>query len=123
MRPALLPFAAALLATAPAMAEPWACDFTVECLVGDGCDESGLQVQIIAADHAGDLFLSSVTGDSPVTRMTAAGALPATYVSAGQAGLAELLTIEADRTALMTIHMFDGAAAAITFFGTCEELT
>jgi hypothetical protein len=54
--------------------------------------------------------------------MTAAGALPATYVSAGQAGLAELLTIEADRTALMTIHMFDGTAAAITYFGTCEEM-
>jgi hypothetical protein len=104
-------------------AEPWDCVFTVECLASEGCDETALEVQVIAADHAGDLFLSTVTGDSPVARLTDAGALPATYASAGRDGLAELLTIEGDLTAIMTVHLFDGIAAAITYFGTCEELT
>jgi hypothetical protein len=36
--------------------------------------------------------------------------------------LAELLTVEADGTAIMSVHIFDGAAMAVTYFGTCEEL-
>ena len=73
-------------------------------------------------DHAGELFLSTVTGDSRIARLTDAGALPATYASAGAGGLAELLTVETDGTALMSVHFFDGVAAAVTHFGTCEEL-
>jgi hypothetical protein len=111
-----------LIAAPPAMAEPWACTFTVECLATEGCDSTGFEAQLIAADHAGDLFLSTVTGISPITRLTAPGAMPATYAGAGRRGLAELLTIEEDRTALLTVHMFDGTAAAITYFGTCEEM-
>ncbi|MGP1358018.1 hypothetical protein [Roseicyclus sp.] len=106
----------------PAQAEPWACTFTVECVAAEACGESAFEVEVIAADHAGELFLSTVTGDSPLTRLTGAGELPATYASAGRDGLAELLTVEADRTALMTLHIFDGGAAAVTYFGTCEEL-
>lgn len=106
----------------PLAAEPWACSFTVECVSGAACGQSAFDAQVIAADHAGDLFLSSVTGDSPLVRLTEAGALPATYASAGLDGLAELLTIEADRTALLSLHYFDGAAQAATYFGTCEEL-
>jgi hypothetical protein len=111
------------LCAAAASAEPWDCRFTVECLAAGDCAEGGLEVRVIAADHAGDLFLSTVTGDSPLVRLTEAGALPATYASAGRDGLAELLTVEADLTAILTIHVFDEAAAAITHFGTCEELT
>ena len=122
MRHLTLPVIAAVCAAGSAIAEPWDCRFSVECLAGADCGPSGLQVQVIAADHAGDLFLSSVAGDSPVVRMTGAGALPATYAGAGRDGIAELLTIEADSTALMTLHVFDGAAAAITYFGTCEGL-
>ena len=122
MRHLILPVIAAFCAAGFAMAEPWDCRFSVECLAGEDCAQSGLHVQVIAADHAGDLFLSSVAGDSPVVRMTGAGALPATYAGAGRDGIAELLTIEADSTALMTLHVFDGAAAAITYFGTCEGL-
>jgi hypothetical protein len=54
--------------------------------------------------------------------MTETDALPATYASAGGNGLAELLTVETDGTALMTVHIFDGSAMAVTYFGTCEEL-
>jgi hypothetical protein len=107
---------------AAAGAEPWDCRFTVECVATESCGEAAFSVQVIPADHAGELFLKTITGNSPVTRLTEAGALPATYASAGARGLAELLTVEADRTALMSVHMFDGAAAAVTYFGTCEEL-
>jgi hypothetical protein len=115
---ALLP----VLFAMPAQAEPWACSFTVECVAAEPCGESAFDARVIAADHAGELFLSTVTGDSRVARLTAPGALPATYASAGRDGLAELLTIEADLTALMSVHIFDGAAGAVTYFGTCEEL-
>ena len=112
----------AALMPAAALAEPWACSFTVECIAAEACGESAFEVEVIAADHAGELFLSTVTGDSRVARLTDAGALPATYASAGAAGLAELLTVEADGTALMSVHVFDGSAMAVTYFGTCEEL-
>jgi hypothetical protein len=113
---------AALPAPPAAIAEPWACTFTVECVAAGDCGQSGFEIEVIAADHAGELFLSTVTGDSRLMRLTDPGALPATYASAGADGLAELLTVEADRTALMSVHIFDGAAAAVTYFGTCEEL-
>jgi len=122
MRRAALPFVLAMLA-GPALAEPWACAFTVECEASAGCSDAGLTVEVIAADHAGDLVLSSVTGVTPVTRLTPADRMPATYAGTGRIEVAELLTIDAGRTALMTLHIFDGAAAAITYFGTCEELT
>lgn len=115
---ALLPF---ILPTALA-AEPWACTFTVECVATESCGESAFSVEVIAADHEGALFLSTITGDSRITRLTAPGALPATYASAGTGGLAELLTVEDDGTALMSVHIFEGSAAAVTYFGTCEEL-
>ncbi|MDG4648872.1 hypothetical protein P6F26_10490 [Roseibacterium sp. SDUM158017] len=115
--------ALALLAVAaPAAAEPWHCVFTVECVASESCGESGFEARVIAADHAGELFLSAASGDSRLTRLTEADALPATYASAGADGLAELLTVEADLTALMSVHIFDGAAAAVTYFGICEEL-
>jgi hypothetical protein len=111
------------LTAAPALAEPWACAFTVECDVTAGCQSTGFQAQVIAADHAGDLFLSHRHGGSPLTRLTPEGALPTSYAGASHDGIAELLTIESDRTAILTLHIFDGAAAAITHFGTCEEMT
>ena len=117
-----LPALLCLTAT-PALAEPWACAFTVECNVTEGCDSTGFQAQVIAADHAGDLFLRTAMGASPLTRLTPEGALPVSYAGATHDGIAELLTIAADRTAILTLHMFDGTAAAITHFGTCEEMT
>jgi len=108
-----------LCAALPLRAEPWACEFTVECIAGESCGASGFEVEVIAADHEGQLFLSTLTGDSPVTRLTERGALPATYASAGRDGLAELLTVETDATAMMSVHIFDGSAQAVTYFGTC----
>ncbi|PWK62489.1 hypothetical protein [Roseicyclus mahoneyensis] len=118
MLPALL-----CLAATPALSEPWGCAFTVECDLTEGCDSVGFDAQVIAADHAGDLFLSTAMGDSPVIRLTREGALPATYAGAGRDGIAELLTIEGDRTAILSLHIFDGTAAVLTYFGTCEGLT
>ncbi len=124
MRDGMIRPLALLAALMPATvhAEPWACSFAVECVASEPCGESGFEVEVISADHAGALLLSSVTGDSRIARLTDAGALPATYAGAGTGGLAELLTIETDGTALMSVHIFDGAAAAVTYFGTCEEL-
>ena len=120
MRPALV--LCGLLPALPAQSEPWACSFTVECVAAETCGGSAFDVEVITADHGEELFLMTLTGDSLVTRLTGDGALPATYASAGEDGLAELLTIEADLTALLTVHIFDGAAAAVTYVGTCEEL-
>jgi hypothetical protein len=111
------------LAASPVVAEPWACDFTVECAMTEGCESTAFQAEVIAADHAGDLFLRTVTGASPLTRLTPEGALPASYAGAGRDGIAELLTIEADRTAILSLHIFDGSAAVLTYFGTCEGMT
>ncbi|WP_439138155.1 hypothetical protein [Roseicyclus sp.] len=118
-------FIGAALAALPfsTVAEPWLCNFTVECDPTAGCASGGFTAQVIAADHADELFLSTAMGDSPVIRLTAPDSLPASYAGAGRAGTAELVTIEADRTAIMSVHLFDGDAAAITYFGTCEELT
>ena len=119
----LLALTLSLTLAQPALAEPWACDFTVECDLTDGCDSAGFTAQVIAADHAGDLFLRTALGASPVTRLTADAALPATYAGAGRDGIAELLTIEGDSTAILSLHIFDGSAAVLTYFGTCEGLT
>ncbi len=110
------------LAATPALSEPWACAFTVECDLTQGCDSAGFDAQVIAADHAGDLFLSTAMGDSPVLRLTPEGTLPATYAGAGRDGIAELLTIEGDSTALLSLHFLDGTSSVLTYFGTCEAL-
>ena len=114
----------AALCAAPlsAAADAWACSFTAECSVTEGCTTAGFTARLIAADHADELFLSTAMGDSPVMRLSAADALPASFAGASRAGAAELLTIAADRTAILSVHLFEGAAAAITYFGTCEEL-
>jgi hypothetical protein len=116
---------AASCAQAPAMAlaEPWHCRFTVECAASLGCEAVGFDARLIAADHAGELFLSTTMGDSPIIRLTPQGVLPASYAGTSRSATAELVTIAADRTAIMSLHIFDGEATAITYFGTCEELT
>jgi hypothetical protein len=110
------------LMPASALAEPWACSFTVECVASETCGESAFEVELIAADHEGALFLSTITGDSPVTRLTGRRHPARHLCRAGGNGLAELVTVETDGTALMTVHIFDGSAMAVTYFGTCEEL-
>ena len=107
-----------MLCAAPLKAEPWACQMTVICenLECYAVDDA---YQIIAADHAGDLFLTSPAGDRPVTRLTPRGALPAAYAGAGEAALGELITILADGRALLSVHGYDGPARTTTVFGTC----
>jgi hypothetical protein len=121
MHRAALPCLLALIA-GPALAEPWACNFTVECSIGADCTAVSNDLEIIAADHSGELFLSTLSESFPVTRLTEQGALPAAYASTDQGGNAELLTIDTDRTATITLHFFDTEIAAITYLGSCEEL-
>ncbi|WP_166486107.1 hypothetical protein [Jannaschia sp. CCS1] len=100
------------------IAEPWACRMTVQCENYD-CFAIDDLYEVIAADHAGDLFLTSPAGDRPVTRLRDQGSLPAAYATAGSHAIGELLTITADGQAIMSIHGSDGPARTITVFGTC----
>ncbi len=118
---ALAIFLSALLA-GPALAEPWGCSFTVECVAAEDCGESGYSFDILAADHEGRLFLSSIASDTPVVRLSRSDGGPAVYVTEGDARLVELITINPDGTAVMTAHAFDERTTAVTYFGTCEEL-
>lgn len=113
--PALL----CLLAT-PVLAEPWDCQFDTECTTEQGCQAAGLALKIGLGDGGGVVVMSTAMGDSTMHRLTQDGTRPATYAGAGRAGIAELLTIEPDGTAILTLHMFDGRPAAITYFGGCE---
>jgi hypothetical protein len=113
----------ACLVTVPAAAEPWACVFTAECPAAGPCAAGRLELRVIAADHAGDLFLSTDTGDRPVARLTAPGAMPSSYAGTGGVAAARMLTVAADRTAILTVHGAEGRAGAVTHFGTCEELS
>lgn len=94
---------------------------TVQCENFD-CFAIDLPYEIIAADHAGDLFLSSPAGDHPVTRLSPQGQAPAAYASAGPHAIGELLTITEDGQAIMSIHGSDGPARTTTIFGTCTGL-
>lgn len=120
-RLALTTLFAAMIASA-ASAEPWRCTFTEECQPGGVCHSASFQARVSVA-ASGLPTLSTVTGTSPLTRLTPEGPLPASYGGAALDGVAELLTIEADQSAILTLHIFDAAPAAITYFGTCEGLS
>lgn len=104
-----------------ASAEPWTCQMTVQCENID-CFAIDDTYEIIAADHAGDLFLTSPAGDRPVVRLGPDDMATFAYASAGPHAIGELLTIAQDGQALMSIHGSDGPARTITLFGTCETL-
>ena len=92
----------------PALSEPWACSFTVRCLVGHGCDAADLALEIIAADHEGQLFLRSPAEAHPAVTLG-----PRAYAAQDQ-----LLTITPEGTATLSQHR----EAIATYFGTCEVL-
>ncbi|MEM1273911.1 MAG: hypothetical protein AAGF88_08840 [Pseudomonadota bacterium] len=97
-----------VLLALPVHAEPWACTFTAECVAGEDCAATHWDAEVIAADHEGQLFLSSVSGDTAVTRLgDDAYAAPDT-----------LLSISANGTATLSTHL----EIALTYFGTCEVL-
>jgi hypothetical protein len=109
------------LMPAAAFAEPWACSFTVECVAGEACGESGFEVELIAADHAGELFLSTVTGDSRVAPDRRGR--PARHLcQRGARRVGGASDRGGRRHRADDVHIFDGVAAAVTYFGTCEEL-
>ena len=110
----------ALFLTLPAHAEPWACEMSVACQNID-CSPIEDRYEVIAADHEGQLFLTSPAGDHPVTRLSRRGEVPAVYAGAGPAALGQLLTIIEDGRAVLTLHGYDGPARTTTIYGTCTE--
>ncbi len=110
-----------LAAPAVVMAEPWTCEMTVQCENVD-CVAIADTYDLIAADHEGQLFLTSPAGTRPVTRLSPQGTLPAAYAGAGPHAVGELLTITQDGQAMHTTHGFDGPARIRTIYGICTGL-
>ncbi|AHM05273.1 hypothetical protein roselon_02992 [Roseibacterium elongatum DSM 19469] len=108
---------------AAASAEPWRCDMTVACPADAPCDASDLTLDLLAADHAGELFLTGLGQDIPVAALSPDGAARHHYAGHGANAAALLLSIEADSRAVLTLHSTGPTGAATSYFGTCEELT
>lgn len=106
------------LLTTPAVAEPWTCQMTVQCENID-CFSIDDTYEVIAADHADELFLTSPAGDRPIMRLSPQNQTPAAYAGAGPFAIGELLTITEDGQAIMSVHGSDGPARTSTIFGTC----
>ena len=70
-------------------------------------------MEIIAADHEGQLFASSIFGDAVVNQTTSVQTPPMAY-----AGAEQLITIAEDGATPLSSH----AGIAITYFGNCEVL-
>jgi hypothetical protein len=113
----------AMLASTPALAQPWDCVLSAECPAGDACATVERAVALLPADHAGDLFLSGLGADMPIARLSPEGAAPTHFAGALPRGRAAFITIAADTRALVTLHDSAATPAAISYFGTCEELT
>ncbi|MEM9319565.1 MAG: hypothetical protein AAGA70_11245 [Pseudomonadota bacterium] len=107
----ILASSATIALTAPpamSLAEPWSCTFGRECIAGEPCEDTEWRVEIIAADHEGQLFLSSVTGDTPLSRIDGQSyAAPDT-----------LVTIHAGGSALLSRH----GDLTLSYQGRCEVL-
>lgn len=113
IRPALV-----LAALAPPLAaEPWACGFTVECIAGESCEATAYDMEVIAADHEGQLFFSSLTADTPVAWHTQTRDGRSIY-----SGPSQLLTILTDGSATLSVHARGEGITALSYFGTCEVL-
>jgi hypothetical protein len=106
----------------PATAEPYRCDFTAECVSGQDCTESAYGIEISTLDHEGQLYISSVIGTTTTQQISLEGQLPRVYASLAEGGPTEMISINADNTALMTTHFTAPGSFAVTYFGTCEDL-
>lgn len=97
-----------------ANAEPWRCDFTTECIAGAACAATDWYLDVIAADHEGQLFAATMFSEVPVTRLPADR--DATTIS--YAGEDQLITVQDNGIAQLSRH----GDIAVTYFGTCEVL-
>jgi len=115
MRLAALPLI--LLAT-PLMAETgYSCTFSVECAAAGECGPADRVAEIGISGEDTWIFLSETAGPLPGVRLSGHGpALP--FAAFGTGPASALLTINSDRTALLSQHPGDGGA--VTYFGTCE---
>lgn len=105
---ALFRAAALVLSGTAAAAEPWSCDITVECYAGLSCTSVARLLEIIVADHEGQLFLTSNTETLALTRLTANA----------YAGAHMLITIEPDGATQISVQ----DDAIILSFGHCRAL-
>lgn len=101
------------------MAEPFSCDFTVECRAGSGCAtlEAPVEFDVIAADHEGQLFFRFPFSAAAADRLSMPGSFPAQYTA-----LMALLTILEDGTAAYSKHIGVERLEALSYLGVCGEL-
>lgn len=93
---------------------------------GSGCVAMEQPADLIAADHEGQLFLTTPSGDIPMIRLdgapTARHAAAHAYAGTGPQISGALLTIAGDGTATLTRHARNGPARVTTAYGTCARL-
>lgn len=122
-----LPTALALmasLAASPVAAEALGahhCSFARECVAGHACGAAAFDIVLRPQGDGHRFTMESLTGTTHLHALTNPAERPFTLVAAGGVGLAELLTVEADGTALLSVHIFDETAQAVTYFGRCED--
>lgn len=109
--------------SAPARAIDYACGFERECVAGEACGASGFDI-VLTEGADGTYVISSLSGDNAFHPLGDPARLPLSFAAADAtgAGLAELLTIEADGTAIFSVHVFDETPLAVSYFGRCEAV-
>ncbi len=103
---------ASLLLSTPAVAEPWDCTFNTTCMASLDCFDQDNSARLIAADHAGELFLEWQGEQFRATALDDG----TTYAAIGPDGSALLSII--GPLAYLTTHQ----AAVTSFFGSCETI-
>jgi hypothetical protein len=106
----------------PASAEPYRCDFTGECVAGQDCTESAYGIEISTLNHESQLYISRVISTTTTQQISLEGQFPRVYASSAEGGPTEMISINADNTALMTAHFTASGSFAVSYFGICEDL-
>lgn len=119
---ALVPAVFAPAAYAQGQGPRFACTFERECESGAACGAASFNVSLAPDAHAPLYRITTLGAAGTLIALDDPTALPASFAGTGTSGsgLAELLTIEADGSALLSVHIFDGTAQSVTYFGSCE---
>lgn len=106
-----------LVLASPALAETgFRCSFTVTCAAAGDCAPADLRAEIGLDEDGSALFFAGDAGPVPALRLASG---PDGFAYRLDNGATGLITIHADGTALSSRHA-DGAA--VTLFGTCEDV-
>lgn len=110
-----------LLVATPALAETgYSCAFTVACAAPGDC-EAIEELTEIATSEAGEwIFLGATAAALPAFRLPGREGGAEVFATNGAGGTGTRITVNPDRTALLSRHR--DAVGAATLFGTCEVM-